>query len=390
MQSTLRKLDIAYECAIKGIRGFPKFKKKNKEVQSIEFPQNAFALFDKKLSKVPKLGEIKTKFHRKFFGQIKTCHITKSPSHEYHIHFVVDDFIPQPKYKTEGVNLTGVDLGINDLAITSTGKKYENNKFLKKKLHQLKKAQKVLSRRSLKKKKLTINNKKMFGPFSKDEPLKEFTETVNVYSNRREKARLQVAKIHRDITNCREDHLHKVSKQLVDENEGLVFETLNIKGMVKNHKLAQAIYDCAWYKLINFCKFKADRQGKMVIQIDTFFASSKKCLKCGHKYHGLTLDERNWICEECGTYHDRDVNAAINILMEGYRILPDKIKNGDFKIQERKPKIQRKKPTGPVGRAETEMPLVDRPLAKTNEIPLVEDEIVLANKLEAINVKRDA
>ena len=133
----------------------------------------------------------------------------------------------------------------------------------------------------------------------------------------------------------------------------------------------------------NYCY--CDGCGEIIRREEGYFVESEDRFVCNY-----CLNDNYFQCEECGNYHDRDVNAAINILMEGYRILPDKIKNGDFKIQERKPKIQRKKPTGPVGRAETEMPLVDRPLAKTNEIPLVEDEIVLANKLEAINVKRDA
>lgn len=153
LQATIKRLDLAYQRFFKKQSGYPKTKKRSAE-QSIEFPQNTSVDFALNCIKVPRIGYIKAKLHRKFKGVIKTCYINKSPANEYFACFVVDDGIAKPKVKTD-VKLTGIDLGIKGLVITSNGKKYANNKFLRKKLQQLRKAQKVLSRRSKKKIHLT-------------------------------------------------------------------------------------------------------------------------------------------------------------------------------------------------------------------------------------------
>lgn len=182
---------------------------------------------------------------------------------------------------------------------------------------------------------LLVVNTCMFGPFSKSDPLAPFMEKKEVYSNRREKVRLRVSKIYRDITNARNDYLHKVSRSLVDKNEGLAFESLNIRGMVKNRKLSRSILDCSWGKLVSMCEYKSAMAGKPCIKIGTFVASSKTCSTCGNKYHGLTLNERTWQCEACGSTHNRDINAAINIAAEGQRLLQRKIDNGFFESQDK-------------------------------------------------------
>jgi putative transposase len=288
----------------------------------------------------------------------------------------------KPKVKTD-IQLTGIDLGIKDLVITSHGQKYSNNKYLKQKLRQLKKAQKVLSRRSLKKQTIQVINTKLYGPYSQENPLKSFSEEKEIFSNRREKARLKVAKLHRDVVNCRNDYLHKVSKQLVEENHGLAFESLNIRGMVKNRRLSQSIMDCGWGKLYGLCQYKSERVGKVCIKIDTFFASSKTCSVCGNKYHGLTLNERIWQCENCGSEHDRDVNASKNIGKEGERLLADMVKKGAFENQE-KPRRSR------YGNRKKKDSIVESDcksagLAERGEV--VSRESVFANLIEACQEK---
>jgi putative transposase len=330
LQATIKRLDLAYQRFFKKQSGYPHLKKRNTE-QSIEFPQNTSVDFSLNCIKIPKIGYIKAKLHRKFKGIIKTCTINKSTSNEYYACFVIDDETVKPKVKTD-IRLTGIDLGIKDLVITSNGQKYSNNKYLKKKLRQLKKAQKVLSRRSKKKQTIQVIHETENGHFTREEK--------NIFSNRREKARLKVAKLHRDVANCRNDYLHKVSKQLVDNHEGLAFESLNIRGMVRNRRLAQSIMDCGWGKLYGLCQYKAERIGKVCIKIDMFFASSKTCSVCGNKYHGLTLNERVWQCENCGSKHDRDVNASLNISVEGNRLLEEMISNGEFESQEKPRRIK--------------------------------------------------
>ena len=335
LQATIKRLDIAFQRFFKKQAGYPKTKKRHTD-QSIEFPQNASVDFSLNCIKIPKIGYIKAKLHRKFKGIIKTCTINKSPANEYYACFVIDDGVPLPTVNTN-VKLTGIDLGIKDLVITSHKKIYGNSKYLKQKLRQLKKAQKVLSRRSKKKYTLQIVKETENGQFT--------TEEKEIFSNRREKARLQVAKLHRDVVNCRNDYLHKISRKLVNDNDGLAFESLNIRGMVRNRRLSQSIMDCGWGKLVNYCEYKSRRAGKVCIKIGTFFASSKKCSVCSHEYHGLTLDERVWQCENCGREHDRDVNASLNISDEGNRLLKEMISNGEFENQEkpRKSRYSKKK-----------------------------------------------
>ena len=343
LQATIKRLDQAYQRFFKKQSSYPKIKKRNTD-QSIEFPQNTSVDFSLNCIKIPKIGYIKAILHRKFKGIIKTCTINKSPANDYYACFVVDDGVPLPTVNTN-VELTGIDLGIKDLVITSHGQKYGNNKYLKQKLRQLKKAQKILSRRSLKKQRIQVINTKLYSPYSQENPLKSFSEEKEIFSNRREKARLQVAKLHRNVVNCRNDYLHKISRKIVDNNEGLAFESLNIRGMVRNRRLSQSIMDCGWGKLVNYCEYKSRRAGKVCIKIGTFFASSKTCSVCGNKYHGLTLDERVWQCENCGSKHDRDVNASRNISIEGNRLLEKMVVNGEFESQEkpRKSRYSKKK-----------------------------------------------
>lgn len=183
-------------------------------------------------------------------------------------------------------NQTGIDLGISALLTLSTGEKVTNPKGYQAKLHKLRKAQKALSR-------------KVKG------------------SNNRQKARLRVARVHAEIADARKDRLHKLTTRLVRENQLIAVESLAVKNMMKNPKLARAISDASWGELVRQLEYKCDWYGRTLVKIDRWFPSSKRCNSCGHTVEKLPLNIREWTCSSCDTQHDRDVNAAINILAAG-------------------------------------------------------------------------
>lgn len=186
--------------------------------------------------------------------------------------------------------IQGLDEGIKTFCTCSNGKKIKSPKPLKRAMKKLMKAQRALSR----KKKGSKN---------------------------REKARKRLAKLHRKVARIRADFHHKTSRRLVDENQALIFETLRIKNMMKNHHLAGAIADAGWGEFMRQCEYKAKREGKLFVKINTFFPSSKLCSHCLRKLSTLALSTRAWVCPSCGTHHDRDINAALNIKQEGIRNL---------------------------------------------------------------------
>ena len=197
--------------------------------------------------------------------------------------------------------MVGVDLGIKDFAITSDGVKYKNHRWIKTYERKLSKAQKHLSRKQ---------------------------KGSHQYENQR----LKVAKIHEKISNCRMDKLHKVSHELVTLYDVICLEDLNVKGMVKNHKLAKHIQDASWGTFVQMLEYKAKWNDKQVVRINRFFPSSKLCSECGWINNSLKLSDREWVCEKCGCVHDRDVNASKNILTEGVSLLSsgiDEYTNGD-------------------------------------------------------------
>lgn len=273
--------------------GYPKFKSRKNPVQSYQYPQNVKVFFDKKYNipkvgnigyvKLPKIGEVPAVLHRTFEGKVKTCTISRTPTNKYYISILVDDGKKLPeKEQFDHSNTVGVDVGIKDFAILSNGEKIENPKYLKNSLKRLKVLQRRLSR-------------KVKG------------------SNNWKKAKLKVARLHEKITNQRNDFQHKISKKLVIENNAIALENLNVSGMVKNHCLAQSISDAAWSSFIEKLQYKADWYGKTIMKIGRFEPSSKTCCICGYINKDLTLDVREWVCPNCKTNHDRDINAAINI-----------------------------------------------------------------------------
>ena len=283
LQFALRSLDTAFLNFFRGNTQFPKFKSK-KHKNTFTIPQ--FGTIEEGRINIPKFKDgIKVKLHREVRGKIGKMTITKTPTGKYYVSIFTEQVIEElPKSNKQ----VGIDLGLKDFAITSDGKKFKNNRYTKKYANQLKKAQQHLSR-------------KQKG------------------SNGFEKQKLKVAKIHEKIANCRLNTLHKVSKKLVSEYDVIVCEDLNVKGMVKNHRLSKHIADASWGNFITLLQYKCNWYGKELIKVNRFYPSSKVCGECGWINQNLKLSDREWTCSSCGIVHDRDVNASKNILNEGLK-----------------------------------------------------------------------
>lgn len=286
LQSVSLNLSRAFINFFEGRAKYPNFKSKHGK-QSIQYPQNV-KLLDGKI-KLPKIGEISAKLHRTFEGKLKTVTISLDKSGRYHAALLFDDGLPEPGPSAEGKAI-GIDLGLAHFAITSDGSKYDNPRHLAKRAKNLKRKQQKLAR-------------KQKG------------------SGKRKKARKIVARVHERIANTRKDFQHKLSRKIVDENQVIVTEDLAVKNMVKNHSLAKAISDCGWSTFTTMLKYKAEKEGKIYLEIGRFFPSSKTCHVCLHQVGSLPLSVRSWECPSCKKTHDRDINAAINIRDEGLRIL---------------------------------------------------------------------
>lgn len=289
LQWSLRFLDIAFRNFFRGQTKFPNFKKKSNN-QSFKVPVNStFKLKNNKII-IPKFKESITfrgKIELDNLVKFNSVNISKTPSGKYYA-TLQGEFNYNPIEQNN--NKIGIDLGIKEFLITDNGIKIDNPKYLKKSLKKLKYEQKQLSKK-------------------------------NKGSNNRNKQRILVSLIHEKITNKRMDFLHKLSQKIVNENQVICLENLSVKNMIKNHKLAQSISDVSWSKFIEMLKYKSEWNDRQIVQIDRFYPSSKSCSECHYINDNLTLKDREWTCPSCGTNHDRDINAAKNILTQGINIL---------------------------------------------------------------------
>jgi putative transposase len=295
LQSALRNLDSAHKRFFDEISKFPRFKSKN-DKQSFIVPQRIF-IRSNKLS-IPKFMDgIKINIHREIEGKIKHAIISKTKTGKYYVslHCEVERI---PSSKTDLA--IGIDTGIKDLAILSDGTKYPNPKFLKKSKKKLQYQQRQLSKKQKR-------------------------------SKSRNKQRLVLARQYEKITNSRNDHLHKISTEIIKNHDIICVEDLKVKNLIKNHSLAESFGDVALGTFYSMLQYKAEWNNRQFIKIDRFYPSSKTCNICGYINQNLTLSVREWKCPDCGQNHDRDINAAKNILKQGLNILSGSGVESDIK-----------------------------------------------------------
>ena len=279
--------------------GFPRFKSKKNPVQSYTTnnQKGTIALIGSKFIKLPKLKSlVRIKLHRQPKGMIKSATISRHSSGKYYISLLCKEEISELPKTNSAI---GIDLGITDFAILSDGQKIDNNKFTSKMEKKLKREQRKLSRRALLAKKKGI-------------PLSE--------AKNYQKQKRKVARLHEKVMNQRTDFLNKLSTEIIKNHDIICIEDLNVKGMLRNHKLARSISDVSWSSFVAKLQYKADWYGREIIKVNQWFPSSQICSECGHKDGKKPLDIREWTCPICHTHHDRDINASINILIEGLRI----------------------------------------------------------------------
>lgn len=303
LEGAVEAVDDAFDRFFKGQNGYPKFKSKRDPKQSYTTKYtngNIRLLPDDAQIQIPKIGKInvclKKKNKRERFRKLSNLKINrvtvtkKGPN--YYVSVLTEEIVDLPVMQEVG-SVTGVDLGLKTFAVCYDGKdtvSYDRENLTKKHERKLRHEQRKLSR-------------------------------MKKGSNNYLKQKERVNQLHRKIANQRKDFAHKLSRRLADENQAVVVESLNIKGMVKNRHLAKAVSDAGWCQFKTLLKYKLEENGGQLVEVDRFYPSTKKCSVCGEKNPMITLSDREWVCPVCGTHHDRDENAAVNLRAEGLRLL---------------------------------------------------------------------
>ena len=298
LQQVIMDMLDAYKRFFKQHTGYPKFKTKHDNKQSCRFvrytisKRNDYTTYQLSLANIK---NIKFRCNKKYAQYLQNHHdnirqatLMKLPCDEYYLSILVDGDLTRKVKETNEV--VGIDLGIKDFVITSEGEVFNNLHFKKNETNKITKLQHQLSRKEK-------------------------------GSNNRNKARIKLAKTYKKISDRKQYYLHKVSNSLINENQIICMENLNVKGMIKNHKIAESILEMNFGEFRRILEYKAKWYNRKIVFVDRFYPSSKICSCCGYKYKDLTLDIREWSCPNCGTHHDRDINAATNILNEGMRII---------------------------------------------------------------------
>ena len=299
IQSSIKDLQGAYDKFFKKLTKFPKFKSKRDSKQSFNVPQSFKINWQNKTIKIPKFKQ-SFKFKGTYSGtllKVNSVTISKDAVGNYFASIQGMFEIPQ---KDSTGEIIGVDLGIKSLLVTSNGDEIKNERFLKQHLKKLKFKQRSYSKK------------------------KKDTSSQNA-------ARIILAKQHQKVVNRRNNYLHQISSKLINDNQVIVLEDLAVKNMIKNHCLAQSISDVSWGKLVSMITYKAAWHGRQVIKVDRWFPSSKMCSSCNNIVVSMPLNVREWTCSACHTHHDRDVNAAKNILRQGLNLMSGLGTKSDFK-----------------------------------------------------------
>jgi len=300
MKQSIRQMLSSYDKFFKQHNGFPKFRTK-KDKETALFPLEAISkrneFNDRKITLTQPLKDIRFRCSDAYFKRLQTykeeirsATLSKTKSGKYFLSILVE--LPQEEFAKFGLTnkRVGIDLGVKDFVITSDGEMFENKHFFKKQENKLLRLQRQLS-------------KKQKG------------------SNNRNKQRIKIAKAFEKLSNQKDTYIHSVVNELLTYYDTVFMEDLNVKGMMNNHKLAKSIQEVGFYKFRQILEDKARNNYKQVVFIDSFYPSSKTCSNCGYKKQDLKLSDRFWICPVCGEHHDRDLNAAVNILHEGERMI---------------------------------------------------------------------